>query len=98
MNIVDLLLSEGAEWTIEGLDHLIETTLSGNIGGFSMPMGIDPSDPAMGGRKKMRVLNQRIACLGLFRRGLRRGPREGSGPRGQSGLCPQGQKNRRPRA
>lgn len=55
------------QWTMEELDKLIETTLSGAIGGYPMPMAFDKDDPAMGGRKKFNKKQLRFAVRSLLK-------------------------------
>jgi hypothetical protein len=57
------------EWLIQ---KILETTTSGAIGGFSMPMGVDKDDPALGGRNKFIKKQARFAKAGLLSRGSSR--------------------------
>ena len=63
------MTQEEREWLIQ---RIMETTTSGAIGGFPMPMGVDKDDPALGGRNKFRDRNARIAKAGLLSRGSSR--------------------------
>ena len=72
-----LLRSEGEERMTEQerewlIRKIIETTTSGAIGGFSMPMGVDKDDPALGGRNKFCKKQARFAKAGLLSRGSSR--------------------------
>lgn len=66
MTLAEHLLSEGHMWTLEELDKLIETTLTGNIATIDKPMGgIAKNDLTMGGRKKAWGNRHRIDKTGV---------------------------------
>lgn len=49
----------------ELINRILETTTSGAIGGYSMPMGIDQNDPALGGRNRFTKKQLRFAVSRL---------------------------------
>lgn len=52
----------------EDIRRIIETTLSGNIGGVPMPMGFRKDDPSLGGRNRFRNKMKRFAIADLLRK------------------------------
>lgn len=64
MTLAESLISSGRTWSIEELDELIETTLTGNIGTVNLPMKVRRDDPTMGGRNKVWRGKHRITRRG----------------------------------